>query len=118
MLSRGNRCDAHRNSERGIHLRYVDGICGLRNKPYVRRHDGNTIGRAYAFICANSAGSDDADSIANGGGGRLVYVSAERDRILDDAYVHGKLLDTGGLVHDQRNDAGGDDDGANFDGRA
>jgi hypothetical protein len=92
----------------------MDGIPWLRDELRLRSDDGNTSGRAYAFICANSAGGDDADSIADRRGGRLVYVPAERDRILDDAYVHGELLDTGGRVHDQWDDAAGDDDGANF----
>lgn len=75
------------------------------------KHFGEYARDGHVFKFADS---DDADSITNGRGGRLVYVPAKRDRIFDDANVYGKLCDTGGLVHDQRHDAGGDDDGANF----
>ena len=104
-------------AEHGRRVHELVGRCVQRRREHDVRvqHFGEYIGDGDVF---KSAGGDDADSIANGRGGRLVYVRAERDRILDDAYVHGKLRDTGGLVHDQRDDAGGDDDGANFGGRA
>ena len=76
---------------------------------------GEHVGDGDVF---KSTGGDDAGSIANRRGGQLVYLPAERDRILDGAYVHRKRLDTGRLVHDQRHDAGSDDGSANCGERA
>jgi hypothetical protein len=79
------------------------------------QHFSEHVGHGNVY---KSARGDDADAIANGRGGRLVYVPAKRDGILHDTYVHCELLDTGGLVHDQRDDAGGNDDGTNCERRA
>jgi hypothetical protein len=100
-------CDVHELVGRRVQWEHEHGVRV--------QHFGEHVGDRGVF---KSAGGDDADSIANGRGGRLVYVPTDRDRILDDSYVCGELLDTGGLVRDQRDDAVGDDDVANFDERA
>lgn len=102
-----HRCDVHELVGRRLQRQHEHDVR--------IQHFGKHIGDGDVL---KSACGDDADAIANGRGGRLVYVPAERDRILDDAYVYGELLDTGRLVHDRRDDAGGNDDGANCDGRA